>query len=989
MLYYVDSGEVSIGISLTEDDEMDVLRGGVAKDTTVNNGGCMYVDPGAEANDTTVNNGGSMYVDGGTANNTIVNGAGFWESGELYVSGGVVVFTIVNSAGDLFLDQDSIATTTTLNNGGSMYVSCGGLASETTVNSGASVYVEMSGSVKEAVVNGGGVLEVANGGVAEDITECGGFVKLAEDATATFVPNTFSGAQLSACSATLHSGTTANDTVIDSLGRMEIYQGGKANQTTVNSGGNLLVNSSGAADATTVNDGGALYISSGGEASATTVNSGGKVFVASNGLALGATVNDGGRMHVSGKASATVVNGADQESNGELYVCEGGSASATTVDNYGWMSIDEGGFAADITVNSGGKLLISAGGEASDLKENGGYVEVATGAQALFAANEFSGLELSSGSATLHSGTTATATTVLTSGTLYVFGGVANATVLTGDDRWDCAEMYVYNDGLANGTTVNGGGWMLVAGLANSTTVGSDGYLGLAAGGKHTGSLTISEGAVVSAYAGSLIDFCLVDSEPDNTAFVNDLSLIQGTPEYTITVSSTQATGVYQLADGASGFNGTITVVNDAGQVLGDVALGHSLVVLDNRYRLNLSEGMLTLSIGPALLPSDLVGTVDGMSWTSAGADSYTLVFTPDDYAHIIMCRTLQTGLDTFNLPTGTYSWQVKADDIEQWVQGNDFVSENSNPEAKAISSVANDTVDMFFARTTGTWRGGFYAEHDGVLDVWAGTQERVALAGKNRLVDTFTGSSDLNFLLLTDDDNGDALFVEDLFTAQPESLTEPQARIDGILEICAGAGDDMIDMTSQRFAYNGWSYPGLSRGVAYIRGGDGNDTIWANAGNNMLYGDKGNDRLVGATNNDLLVGGVGNDSMHGGGGQDIFTFGGNWGNDTVEQLADSGTITLWFDGIVYDDLSLSADSNGDAILQCNQNSVTIIGVKATDIEDAFNAHEIVLAPNLAVQFGDDIFGYYQELVQYAAFVDYTHEKIFDDNNTRMLAVGD
>ena len=34
---------------------------------------------------------------------------------------------------------------------------------------------------------------------------------------------------------------------------------------------------------------------------------------------------------------------------------------------------------------------------------------------------------------------------------------------------------------------------------------------------------------------------------------------------------------------------------------------------------------------------------------------------------------------------------------------------------------------------------------------------------------------------------------------------------------------------------------------------------------------------------------------MHGGGGADIFTFGANWGNDTVEQLAE-GSVVLWFE---------------------------------------------------------------------------------------------
>ena len=87
----------------------------------------------------------------------------------------------------------------------------------------------------------------------------------------------------------------------------------------------------------------------------------------------------------------------------------------------------------------------------------------------------------------------------------------------------------------------------------------------------------------------------------------------------------------------------------------------------------------------------------------------------------------------------------------------------------------------------------------------------------------------------MTDDANGDALFVDDIYTALPGTVAEQQARIAQIDEIRAGAGDDVVDMTSQRFACVG-------DGVK-IYGGLGNDTIWANNGNNILYGDAGNDR--------------------------------------------------------------------------------------------------------------------------------------------------
>ncbi|MBO7089486.1 MAG: hypothetical protein J6W70_06245, partial [Lentisphaeria bacterium] len=106
------------------------------------------------------------------------------------------------------------------------------------------------------------------------------------------------------------------------------------------------------------------------------------------------------------------------------------------------------------------------------------------------------------------------------------------------------------------------------------------------------------------------------------------------------------------------------------------------------------------------------------------------------------------------------------------------------------------------------------------------------------KLADIIEGSTDANILLMTDDEHGDALFVDDSNTALPGSVSEQQSRIAQIDEIRAGAGADIVDMTSQRFEYIG---DGLT-----IRGGEGNDTIWANKGDNWLFGDAGNDRLVG-----------------------------------------------------------------------------------------------------------------------------------------------
>ena len=208
-----------------------------------------------------------------------------------------------------------------------------------------------------------------------------------------------------------------------------------------------------------------------------------------------------------------------------------------------------------------------------------------------------------------------------------------------------------------------------------------------------------------------------------------------------------------------------------------------------------------------------------------------------------------------------------------------------------------------------------------------------------------FSGSTDANILVLTDDTNGDALFVDDVFTA----FGKDAARLSQIDEIRAGVGDDIVDMTSQQFAYSG-------DGVK-IYGGAGDDTIWANKGRNTLFGDSGNDRIIGGAGNDVIVGGSGNDRLHGGGGSDIFCFGGNWGNDTVQQLA-GGRVTLWFEEGSQNNWNAATLTYTDGA-----NSITVSGVS-----------------NVTLKFGGDA------SLPDGAFADAASEKIFEDKSKNMIA---
>ena len=198
---------------------------------------------------------------------------------------------------------------------------------------------------------------------------------------------------------------------------------------------------------------------------------------------------------------------------------------------------------------------------------------------------------------------------------------------------------------------------------------------------------------------------------------------------------------------------------------------------------------------------------------------------------------------------------------------------------------------------------------------------------------------------------------MDDIYSASPGELGLSQSRINLIDEIRAGAGDDIVDMTSRRFEYTG---DGLT-----LRGGDGDDTIWANKGDNWLFGDAGNDRIVGASGNDVIAGGIGNDRMHGGGGSDMFTFCDNWGVDNVEQLA-GGSVTLWF--------ASGSESNWDAetlTYTDGENSVKVSGVTAEQV---------------TLKFGADGSDRFAELTAAGAFLDATTERIFEESGKGMLA---
>ena len=360
---------------------------------------------------------------------------------------------------------------------------------------------------------------------------------------------------------------------------------------------------------------------------------------------------------------------------------------------------------------------------------------------------------------------------------------------------------------------------------------------------------------------------------------------------------------------------------------------------------------------------SGLSGTEDGVSWRSSEVDRfYCVEYSMDNFEHVLSKQTSGWAVDTPELPEGTYQWRVKVlseeeGGVEEWFVGDEIVSDSTPETPKAVQSDADGDRDVFFASPNGIWNKSCRAQHVGSVGGWTGTKERISPRGKGRIQDLFFGSADLNTLCLTDAENGDALFADDVYTDSPEKMAEETARLFRIGEIFAGAGDDIVDMTSQRFEYVG--------GGLTIKGGDGSDVLWANKGDNLLFGDAGNDRIVGADGNDVIVGGIGNDRMHGGGGDDIFTFCEEWGADTVEQLA-GGSVMLWF-------VSGSEENwNAETLTYTDGgNSVKVSGIAADAV---------------TLQFGDDYSDLFMELDDIGAFADFTSERIFEDKTGGKLA---
>jgi len=172
-----------------------------------------------------------------------------------------------------------------------------------------------------------------------------------------------------------------------------------------------------------------------------------------------------------------------------------------------------------------------------------------------------------------------------------------------------------------------------------------------------------------------------------------------------------------------------------------------------------------------------------------------------------------------------------------------------------------------------------------------SGTKDKVDLNGKRRSYDVFDGGDGYDKLVGTS--GNDAILLDD--SSSPAASSGP--RIRNIERIEAGNGNDVVDLTSKRYAY----------GDVTIDGGSGNDVLWSSSGNDTLLGGSGNDQMDGGAGNDYLNGGTGKDTMNGGSGVDVMQ--GGAGSDS---LTDKSGNSLMDGGASNDTLT---SGSGNALM--------------------------------------------------------------------------
>jgi hypothetical protein len=278
------------------------------------------------------------------------------------------------------------------------------------------------------------------------------------------------------------------------------------------------------------------------------------------------------------------------------------------------------------------------------------------------------------------------------------------------------------------------------------------------------------------------------------------------------------------------------------------------------------------------LFPSDIgYEKLKGWAYSLDNTDPDTIELNPGEIGFDIFTVNVSDGINTSSMEIqisvtgsdhklGGYRDNILQNDI---LQGTD-IDEYFTPleGADVVNAMSgNDIINLHAYNSI--WTSGYVAKNVGNIDS-IGTGQVISLEGMNRFSDVIDGGDDIDVLNLTD--GNDAFFIDDVYSDHHSSLVlspttqgiNSTARIVNLEVINAGAGNDIVDLTSANFV--------LTTGV----------TINGEAGNDVLWGSNGDDIINGGDGDDVIFGGAGNDTLTGGAGSDIFQFTATSGRFTI-----------------------------------------------------------------------------------------------------------
>jgi len=639
----------------------------------------------------------------------------------------------------------------------------------------------------------------------------------------------------------------------------------------------------------------------------------------------------GGGIYIqTGMTDATAVSGSDFSGNTASY---GGGAICQC---FGPLSVTGGTFSSNAAGNDGGAIAVWDSGMTA-ASVSGAVFDANTALYGGAISHTWASVALNvSGCAFTGNGGEATAqggaiwNDANSSGTVAISGSTFSGNAAGQGGA-------VYNDGnmrLENVTLATA-----------SDTVFNGGSLAFA-GSNKLGAEVVNNGRITFSVSGA-------------DALVDDLGKFGGTGTYLVKLSGDAASAGATLAASAGTFSGSLAVK------LGDTAsadsftlnggvIGNDLAVAGDAV-LRLKETGGALAIKRETLET-LVPAVskDGslIVWSGASEAGYLVEIAADaTFGNAIRIATESNGFDVAGR-AGDYSCRAAEKDGAFTADAASWTASENAP--RQVESNGNGRADVFFAAIDedDVWSAHYRAKNYVTGETWK-------IAGMNRIRDTFSGSaSDANILYLSDKANGDALFMDDIYSEFGEA-----ARLSRIREVRAGAGGDIVDMTSERYTAE---LAGMT-----VRGGAGDDVLWGASGGNSLFGDAGNDRISGGTGDDVIAGGAGDDELAGGGGNDVFAFGENWGCDVISQAA-GGTVSLWF---AQDSAQITAsEAGGDSVFTdaAGISSVTVKGIALAD---------------LTVHYGNDGSEQFAGLAEAGAFLASSSEDVFETESARANSV--